>query len=75
MIRKLKLKDALKLMQSNMYILITEKSTSILGDFDGYDKDMKLHALREARDALNRQIKLAEKTKGIKVTGKNNDKS
>lgn len=60
---KLKLKDALALMKSKLYILITQEATSMFGDFKGVDKNMKIHALKEAKSELTRQIKLEEKKK------------
>lgn len=61
MMHKLKIKDALLLLKAKVYVLITRESTSLFGDFTGVGEDMKLHALKEARDELNRQIKLVEK--------------
>lgn len=60
---KLKLRDALTLLRSSIYILVTQKTTSLFGNFDGFDKQMKLQALREARDELDNQIKLEQKKK------------
>lgn len=65
MTRKLKLKDAMHLMKSNMYILITGTKTSIFGDFMGMDSDMKLRALKESRDTLNKEIKAEEKSRKL----------
>jgi hypothetical protein len=61
-LHRLKMKDALALLKTNMYILITRESTSLFGNFTGLDNDMKLHALKEARDEINNQIKIAEKS-------------